>query len=101
MKVWTAVCFALLSLSVQAKDVTNCVQQGNRITCVSETLEEANTPPTYNKLGSGEWCLVSKSPLQKYFCSYATYQSCQAAANVDNSYSPNPVSSCIRNSQYR
>lgn len=101
MKVVVAIGLALVSLVVQAKDVTNCVQQGNRINCVSETLEEANTPPTYNKLGGGEWCLVSKAPVAKYSCSFTTYESCQAAANVDNNYKQVPVSSCIRNSQYR
>lgn len=101
MKIIMALVFALVSLNLHAKDLTNCVQQGSRITCVTETLEEANTPQTYNKMGGGEWCLVSNGPVQKYSCSYATFDSCQAAANSDNNYKPVPVSSCIRNSQYR
>lgn len=97
MKVIVAIGLALVSLVVQAKDVTNCVQQGNRISCVSETLEEANTPPTYYKLGSGEWCLVSKAPIPKYNCGYQSFERCQAAANIDNLYKPVPIASCIQN----
>ncbi|MGV1017978.1 MAG: hypothetical protein ACOYBW_11455 [Fluviibacter phosphoraccumulans] len=99
MKILIATLIMLTSLIAQAKDVTNCVQQGNRLSCVSETLEEANTPPTYNKLGSGEWCLVSKAPLPKYNCGYQSFERCQADANIDNLYKPVPVASCIRNSR--
>lgn len=101
MKNWIVVSLVLLPLTLQAKDLTNCVVQGGRTTCLTETLEEANTPLDYNKMGSAEWCLVSKVPITKYSCSFSSIASCQAAANIDNTGKAIPVSSCIRNNIYR
>lgn len=91
--------FALLAMAVEADTLTNCVRIGNTVNCTSQSREAANTPPSYQRLGSKSWCLVSNAPIKKFFCSYDSYDSCMVAANIDNLRGP--VSSCIQNTAYQ
>ena len=88
---------AVLSANVNSETVTRCVRNGNELNCESSSREEANTPPSYNKLGNGEWCLVSNAQIKKYHCSYNSYQHCIGFAEADNIIARGKVSSCVKN----
>ena len=88
---------AVLSANVNSETVTRCVRNGNELNCESSSREEANTPPSYNKLGNGEWCLVSNGQIKKYHCSYNSYQHCIGFAEADNIIARGKVSSCVKN----
>ena len=90
---------ALASVLAHAETLTNCVRTGNTVNCTTQSREATNTPPSYRRLGSKEWCLVSNAPIKKYFCSYDSFDGCMVAANIDNLNGP--ISSCIKNSGYR
>lgn len=91
------ICFPFF---VNSETVHNCVKNGDRFDCSSQSREEANTPPTTYRLGSRAYCLVSKVPLTRYFCNYDTYDQCLAFANANNLGGTNN-SSCIQNSVFR